>query len=117
MKTAAAGMANARSSSKPSSSSLAGAQPNLRTVVTESSVWRFDLDGMIYVRLPKDEFDPQHPLPYTGEWEPYECIEPYGDRLVVHRPVPWGTGARRMTGPVWSDTHSGSWPRDVEIVT
>lgn len=81
----------------------------IRRVVTANSVWTFDLVLNQYVRLPKDECpDPHTIIPYTGEWEPFdeleELVDDRGRRILVHRPVPWGTGARRMTGDILWDS-------------
>lgn len=79
----------------------------LRVVVTDASEWNFDYDTMMYLRSPR-EGEAESAVPYSGEWEPFEEIEElddqFGHRLLVHRPVPWGTGARRLTGDITSDT-------------
>lgn len=83
----------------------------IRTVITEQSVWEFNLDDQTYRRAPRiavDLFDA--PVPYTPtDWEPYLAfvepgIHPYGDsRLLVVRPVPMGEGRMRLTGHILSD--------------
>lgn len=80
---------------------------DIRTVTTQSSVWTFDLDRMMYVRLPKGE-DPHRAtaIAYTGEWEPFIEIVRQGWKLLIVRPVPWNTGQWRETGYVLTDTHS-----------
>lgn len=84
---------------------------NLRHVATENSVWIFDLELMRYLRLPKQEApNVDAPIPYRDGWDEFTRIEPMGDRLMVHRPVPFGTGALRQTGPVLSDSAPGPWP-------
>lgn len=85
----------------------------VRTVVTASSVWKFDLDLMRYLRFPRHEAPNDTGIPYTGEWDDFIRIETCGDRLIVHRPVPFGTGALRMTGQVITDTRPGPWPREL----
>lgn len=77
----------------------------LRTVVTSNSVWKFDLDLSRYVRFPRQEApDAFASIPYTAEWEQYTHLQRFGPRILVHRPVPWGEGAMRMTGHVeWDD--------------
>lgn len=109
--TGAARIGNARSRPNSSPSSLAR---GLRTVTTESSVWIFDLDNMRYLRLPKTEAPGHGSIPYTGEWDAFTRIEPNPPFIIVHRPVPFGTGALRQTGPVLHDTGDGPWPRDEE---
>lgn len=63
---------------------------------------------MSAVRFPRGEApDPGTVIPYTSKWEPYTGLERYGDRIVVHRPVPWGEGAMRMTGAIeWDDVEA-----------
>ncbi len=77
----------------------------VRTIVTENSIWKFDIELCRYVRFPRYEApDPGSLIPYTAQWEPYTALERHADRVVVHRPVPWGKGARRMTGMIeWDD--------------
>lgn len=76
----------------------------IRTVVTENSVWKFDTTLSRYVRFPRHEApDPGTLIPYTAEWDTYSVLERHGDRIIVHRPVPWGEGALRMTGVIERD--------------
>jgi hypothetical protein len=84
----------------------------IRTITTKRSIWKFDLDAMIYVRFPRGEAPPpvDTQILYTCVWEPFVAIQPEGDRVLVMRPVPWGTGAVRQTGCIESDTHPGPWP-------
>lgn len=81
------------------------AGPAIRTVVTANSIWRFDVVERQYVRLPCAEDGGRHPtIAYTCEWEPYLALYRVRDRLLVHRPVPYGTGAQRLTGAIeWDD--------------
>jgi hypothetical protein len=85
---------------------------NHRRVTTAASVWIFDLDRNVYVRLPLNETpDSFSAVAYTGDWEPFTHLETIGlsDEeycLMVHRPVPFGTGALRKTGVVLEDTHN-----------
>ena len=81
----------------------------LRTVTTENSIWKFDLDERLYCRT-RRTVEPFPPLiQYTDDWEPYldlvePGVHPYGDNtLLVVRPVPFGTGQLRRTGPILSD--------------
>lgn len=80
----------------------------LRRVETRNSVWIFDLDLERYVRLPRVEAPTFSVVEYTGLWEPYVKIEEMGDTLMVHRPVEWGKGQLRQTGPIISDETSES---------
>lgn len=79
---------------------------DIRTVTTDASVWKFDLDRMMFVRLPLNEKPVSSRVPYTGEWEPFTQICRNGKFLMVARPVPWGQGQWRETGNVLTDTHS-----------
>lgn len=77
----------------------------LRTIVTESSVWKFDTELRRYMRFPRGE-DPgtSSLVPYQDGWDEYVRLERMGDRVMVHRPVPFGTGALRQTGVIeWDD--------------
>lgn len=79
-----------------------------RTVTTERSIWKFDLDRLEYCRIPATEVDEHPSIPYTNEWEPYEEIiecpmDPKGRSLIVVRPVPMGTGRLRQTGYIIED--------------
>jgi hypothetical protein len=76
----------------------------IRTVVTENSVWKFDTTLRRYIRFPRREApEPGTLIPYTADWDAYVALERHGDRIIVHRPVPWGEGAMRMTGGIESD--------------
>lgn len=77
----------------------------LRTVVTAHSVWKFDVLMSRYLRFPREDAPgPDALIPYSAGWEPYLGLERQGNRIVVHRPVPMGEGALRMTGRVeWRD--------------
>lgn len=79
--------------------------PDIRTAVTANSIWRFDVVERRYVRLPRAEDGGHHPTtPYTCEWEPYSALYRLHDRLLVHRPVPYGAGAERLSGAIeWDD--------------
>lgn len=77
----------------------------IRTVITESSVWKFDTIEKQYVRFPRTENPGQASnVPYTCTWEPYVDIIDEGEFLVVVRPVPFGTGQLRKTGPILYDS-------------
>lgn len=83
--------------------------PTIRTVVTENSVWKLDVALRRYVRFPRSEAPEKALIPYTCTWEPFTALERFHDRLIVHRPVPFGQGARRMTGPIeWDDLDDDS---------
>lgn len=76
----------------------------IRTVITENSVWKFDTVLLRYIRFPRHEApDPGTIIPYTSDWDAYIALERRGDRIIVHRPVPWGEGAVRMTGGIERD--------------
>ncbi len=84
----------------------------IRTLITQSSVWKFDVTLRRVLRLPRQEApDPGTIVPYTAEWEPYTALQRQGNRVIVFRPVPWGEGAMRMTGAIeWDDLE----PEDLE---
>ena len=87
----------------------------IRTIVTDNSVWKFDLGAMRYLRLPKSECpNPLSEVPYTGDWDDFTRIVPMGDRVMVYRPVPLGSGALRQTGAIEFDSHPGPWPLEEE---
>lgn len=76
----------------------------MRFVTTSSSLWMFDMANMLYSRVPIDANRVGN-IPYSGEWEPFEELEESpNNTIVVHRPVPWGRGARRETGYILHDT-------------
>jgi hypothetical protein len=83
-----------------------------RIVITDASEWGFDTALKKYYRAPRAEpTGPSGPVAYTGEWEPYDDLIPVVTganddvhHLVVVRPVPWGEGQLRQTGPIVSDT-------------
>lgn len=77
----------------------------LRTIVTENSVWKFDMELKRYLRFPRGEDPGIHAqIPYSAEWDEFTMLSRTGDRVMVHRPVPFGFGALRQTGPVeWDD--------------
>ena len=85
----------------------------IRTVTTENSIWKFDLDKQQYCRDHRADEPSPSIIKYTGVWEPYVAlvepgIHPYGDdALLVIRPVPMGTGRMRRTGPIVSDVTEG----------
>ena len=84
---------------------------NLRRITTESSVWVFDLDNMRYQRFPAVEAPQPTNIPYTDGWDTFTRLEDMGNgHMMVHRPVPFGTGALRQTGIVVADTGQGNWP-------
>lgn len=79
-----------------------------RTVTTERSIWKFDLDRSEYCRIPRNDITEHPKIPYTHIWEPYEeiieCPEGIKARsLIVVRPVPMGTGRLRQTGVILED--------------
>lgn len=78
----------------------------IRVIITDHSEWNFDYDTMMYMRTSREGAASR--IAYTDEWEPFEELEEmtdaFGPKVCVHRPVPWGTGARRMTGVIISDT-------------
>lgn len=79
-----------------------------RVVKTEASEWIFDYQAKLFIRLSLDDDERGAGIRYTHKWEPFEEIEEIEEmgerRLCVHRPVKWGTGARRMTGFIVTDT-------------
>lgn len=87
---------------------------NLRTITTESSIWIFNLDGMLYVRMPKQEVLENPSIAYTNKWEPFTKLEMVdhfeGKAVLVYRPVPYGTGALRRSGVIVEDSGEGNWP-------
>lgn len=79
-----------------------------RTVTTERSIWKFDLDRSEYCRIPATDITEHPKIPYTHTWEPYEeiieCPEDVEHRsLIVVRPVPMGSGRLRRTGIILED--------------
>ncbi len=84
----------------------------IRTIVTTHSIWKLDVTLRRVLRLPRHEApDAGTLVPYTSQWEPYTGLERYANRVIVHRPVPWGEGAMRMTGAIeWDDLE----PEDLE---
>lgn len=80
---------------------------DIRTVISDASTWKFDLERMMYVRFPNDE-NPGNDsaIRYSDKWEPFIQVCRNGMYLMVVRPVPWGTGQWRETGRLISDTHS-----------
>lgn len=89
---------------------------NIRTVETDSSIWKFDIDLKRYIRFPKGESSNEADMqilfgvPYTGEWDEYVSLSRTEDnRILVVRPVPFGTGQLRLTGNiVWDDLETGN---------
>lgn len=77
----------------------------IKTAITENSIWKFDMELMRYVRFPRSECpDVATIIPYTNEWDEFTKVERMLDgTLMVHRPVPFGTGAFRNTSLVLED--------------
>lgn len=83
-------------------------------MMTAASIWKFDLDRLMYVRFPRGESpDSGHTIPYTCMWEPFIELVRNGKHLIVVRPVPYGEGQLRQTGVILTDTH----PEDDELVS
>lgn len=91
---------------------------SMRTVLTESSLWIFDEENQLYIRMARDEA-PRSTVKYTVGWEPYlalvepgeyheELINEFDNRIYVIRPVQHGTGRHRRTGEIEYDSAKDS---------